>query len=276
MIRQPHILFCENPLAPKSVEPDFEADWYAAAQNGFKNLLFNFDDLIDSGNCYRATKTIMKSGELLPVIYRGWMLTPSEYTALYNDLLAKNYRLINSPTEYQNCHYLPDSLKYIGGHTPETIYLKATVDNFVEHFIAMTSVFSNQPIIIKDFVKSEKHDWHTACFVPDASDTLKLRQTIEKFLTLRGRYLNVGLVARAFVSLNPLTIHSKSSMPLTEEYRLFFVNNKLLGTYDYWEEGEYDVERPDIKPFESIAKTVESNFFTMDIARRQDGTLLVM
>lgn len=50
-------------------------------------------------------------------------------------------------------------------------------------------------------------------------------------------------------------------MPLTEEYRLFFCNKKLVGIYDYWEEGEYKLSKPDTREFEEIAIQVERGAF---------------
>ena len=129
---------------------------------------------------------------------------------------------------------------------------------------------------MKDYVKSEKHDCETACFVADASDTDKLKKSINKLLELRDKYLNEGIVVREFVELNYLTTHSKSGMPLTEEYRLFFCNKKLIGIYDYWEEGEYNASKPGTTAFEEIAKEIDSNFFSMDIARQKNGELLII
>lgn len=79
-----------------------------------------------------------------------------------------------------------------------------------------TKVFGQKPVILKDYVKSEKHDWETACFVVNASDTDKLKKSITKLVELRDKYLNEGIAVREFIELNNLTIHSKSGMPLTE------------------------------------------------------------
>ncbi len=131
-------------------------------------------------------------------------------------------------------------------------------------------------MIIKDYVKSEKHDWETACFIGDASDTEKLRQSINNLIRLRDKYLNEGIVIREFVKLKDLTIHSKSGMPLTEEYRLFYYHKKLLGIYDYWEEGEYTGEKPEVSEFNEIVKNIPSNFFSMDIARKENGEFIII
>lgn len=276
MTTQPYILFCESPFEGNRVDEDFEDQFISATENGFGTLLFHFDDLTSTDRFSIATKRIKANDTLTPVIYRGWMLTPKQYSVLYNDLLSKNYRLINTVAEYRNCHYLPDSMKFIEGRTPKTVFQLWDDENNVDLLVEKSKVFGQKPVILKDYVKSEKHDWETACFVPDASDVNRLKQTIHRLIELRDKYLNEGIVMREFVELNDLTIHSKSGMPLTEEYRLFFCNQQLVGIYDYWEEGEYDLSKPDTTEFEAIARQVESNFFSMDIARQKDGEFIII
>lgn len=276
MTEQLYILFCESPFQANKVDEDFEDQFISARNNGFETLLFNFDDLISTDRFSSATKRIKPIDKLVNVIYRGWMLTPIQYAMIYNDLLPKNYKLINTVEEYQKCHYLPDSLKFIENRTPKTVFEKLENENSIEKLLEKAKVFGQKAVIIKDYVKSEKHDWETACFVADASNTDKFEQTIHKLLELRGAYLNEGIVVREFVELNDLIVHSKSGMPLTEEYRLFFCNKKLVGIYDYWEEGEYKLSKPDTTEFEEIAERVESNFFSMDIARQKNGEFIII
>ncbi len=276
MTDQFYILFCENPFQANKVDEDFEDQFISAKENGFEIILFNFEDLTSADRFSIATKSIKPKDKLVNVIYRGWMLTPKQYSVLYNDLISKNYKLINTAEEYQNCHYLPDSLKFIESRTPKTVFEKFENENSIEKLLEKSKVFKQKSVILKDYVKSEKHDWETACFVPDASNIDRLKQTISNLVILRDKYLNEGIVVREFVELNYLTIHSKSGMPLTEEYRLFFCNKKLVGIYDYWEEGEYKLSKPDTTEFEEIAKQVESNFFSMDIARQKNGALIII
>jgi hypothetical protein len=276
MAEQPYILFCESPFQSNKVDEDFEDQFVSAKENGFITLLFNFEDLISKDRFSIATKRINPGSNLGKVIYRGWMLTPGQYSILYNDLLTKNYKLINTVQEYQNCHYLPDSLRFIESRTPKTVFEKFDNENSIANLIGKTKIFGEKSVILKDYVKSEKHDWETACFVNDASDTDKLKQTINNLVSLRDKYLNEGIVVREFIELNALAIHSKSGMPLTEEYRLFFCNKKLVGIYDYWEEGDYKFPKPDTAEFEEIAKQIESNFFSMDIARQKNGEFIII
>jgi hypothetical protein len=276
MTEQLYILFCESPIQTNKVDENFEDQFISALENGFETLLFNFEALTSSGSLSIDTKRIKPNDKLSKVIYRGWMLTPKQYSLLYNDLLAKNYKLINTAEEYQNCHYLPDSLRFIESRTPKTIFEKFDNENSVDKLIEKSKIFGQKPVNLKDYVKSEKHDWETACFVKNASNISNLKQTINNLIKLRDKYLNEGIVIREFVELNDLTIHSKSGMPLTEEYRLFFCNKKLVGIYEYWEEGEYKFSIPDIAEFKKIAQQVDSNFFSMDIARQKNGELIII
>ncbi|MCX6320115.1 MAG: ATP-grasp domain-containing protein [Bacteroidetes bacterium] len=271
-----HILFPQSPIHPNKVDEDFEEQYLAAKENGFETLLFSFEDLSNPERVSQATNSIKRNDEPVWVIYRGWMLTPTQYALLYADLLEKNLRLINNAGQYQNCHYLPDSLRFIESHTPKTVFEPLDKSDSIDTLIDKAKVFGNKPVIIKDYVKSEKHDWETACFVPDASDTNFLKQSIQNLVALRGNYLNEGIVIRDFVPLNALTTHSKSGMPLTEEYRLFFCNQQLVGIYDYWEEGEYTLAKPDTTEFEAIARQVESHFFSMDIARQTNDQWIII
>jgi hypothetical protein len=204
------------------------------------------------------------------------MLNPFEYKELYEDLLSKNYKLINNPIEYQNCHYLPDSLKFIEKYTPKTIFQKFENKNIINILIEKAGIFNGKPVIIKDYVKSEKHYWDTACFVPNSNDTIKLTETINNLIKLRENYLNEGIVIREYIELNNIIKHSKSGMPLSEEYRLFFYKNELLCISDYWEEVTYNIDKPNTKIFEKIAKGIESNFFTMDIAKDKNGNYIII
>jgi len=273
-----NILFCDNPFDNKTVDLDYQDEFSAAVKNDFKIHLFSFENLTHDNDAESATKKIKKSDNLQQIIYRGWMLNPNQYALLYDALSTKNYRLINSPTEYKNCHYLPDSYKFICGHTSKTIWL--TVNNQqvnYEQVFTEIEVFGNSSLIVKDFVKSQKHYWDTACFVPSATEKQKVKSVISKFVELQNKDFNEGLVIREFIELKDLTIHSKSGMPLKQEYRLFFLNGQLLGCYDYWEEGEYFAdEHPPLGMFKNIAKNIESNFFSMDVAKTKNDDCIII
>ncbi|MEP7217761.1 MAG: ATP-grasp domain-containing protein [Bacteroidota bacterium] len=96
------------------------------------------------------------------------------------------------------------------------------------------------------------------------------------FIERQGAELAGGLVFREFVELRPLAAHSRSGMPLTQEFRRFYLDGNALLTAEYWEEGKYDIEPPPEHLFQEIAGNVRSRFFTMDIACDINGTWLIV
>jgi hypothetical protein len=84
-----------------------------------------------------------------------------------------------------------------------------------------------------------------------------------------------NLVVRKFVDLKKIGTHNKSSMPLTQEYRSYIVNGKLLSTYKYWEQGNCGTETPPeefiLKIAERIVKGTNSKLFTIDTAQLESG-----
>ena len=189
---------------------------------------------------------------------------------------TRNLRLINPPAAYRHCHYLPESYPVIREHTPRSVWLSLVKPLDFEQVYSLLQPFGDHPLVVKDFVKSEKHHWESACFIPAASDREAVKRVVTAFLDLRGEALNEGLVFRAFEPLRHLTTHSRSGMPLTREFRLFWLNHKLLGAYPYWEEGMYDGIGPDPAAFYALAQRVQSHFFSMDVAQAPDGTWRVM
>jgi len=256
------VIFCADPLDSKKVDMDYEREYLVAKELGFEVELMSFEDLVDMDNPEAAIRKIKPSEESKCVVYRGWMLKPDRYGDLYNALKSRNIELINSPDNYKFCHYLPDSYDVIRDYTPNTIWFKKdqiskSMDEVCEMLI---KTFGKVPVMIKDYVKSRKHEWEEACFIPDASDTIKVRQVVNRFLELQGDDLNEGIVFRQFLKFEFLTIHSKSKMPLTKEFRIFFLDGEPLQEFYYWDEGDYGELKPDLTPFVEVAKKVNSRF----------------
>jgi len=266
------IIYCDSVLDRKLIEPDYEEEKNAAIKHGFNFSLISYEAITDN-NITSALQLVKTAEKKEWGIYRGWMLTAEQYQRLYDALLQKNIQLINSPTEYIHCHHFPLSYAKIAHKTP---YSKWTIDITDKSIQSLAQNFGNAPIIVKDYVKSEKHHWKEACFIPNASDIAKVNAIVHTFIELRGDYLNEGLVFRQFEELKYLTQHSKSGMPLTKEYRLFFINKKTVLLSPYWEEGTYHETSVELDEFIEIAQTIDSNFFTMDIAQKKNGEWIVM
>ena len=269
------ILFCNDLLEFRKVDPDFKTEWLHAQEAGFTTGLISYESLLE-GDMAKCLQLVEQSETEQLAIYRGWMLKPERYSALYASLLRKGIRLLNSPESYIHCHYLPYSFHKISSKSPKTVWNQSGREVSEESIQLLLKPFGRSPVVVKDYVKSEKHYWKEACYIPDASDTKQAIQVIRRFVELRGNELCEGLVLRQFENLMFLTNHSESGMPLTKEYRLFFLKGKLLQRYPYWSKHFYTEKDPDTSDFERLAESIESPFFTMDIAQKTNGQWIVM
>ena len=269
------IVFCNDDLTPRAVDSCYESEFSAASDAGFNVEVVDFS-AIRKGDANAAVRFVKMASELEAAIYRGWMLTPSEYKLLYDALRNRNVPLINSPEEYSHCHWLPNSYSAIQDHTPRTFWTEASSATWDMNAITdLLREFGNTPVIVKDYVKSRKHEWNEACFIPDASDTSKATQVVRRFIELQDDDLQGGLVFREFVEFEPMGVHPKSGMPLTLEYRLFVLDGRVIVASPYWE-GHAQVAEPPIELFEKALGGVRSRFFTCDVAKATDGRWMIV
>lgn len=272
------LLMCADPLRRDAVDPAFAAEYAAAIAAGFTVVLINYEALVDEDNAARAVRRVTRrSDDDSHAMYRGWMLKPAVYAKLYGALGKQGVLLINNPESYQHCHELPESYDAIEAHTPRTIWLPGGREIEIERIMRALRVFGDRPVIVKDYVKSQKHAWAEACYIPSAADQAAVARVVGRFLELQGDDLAGGLVFREYVAFQPLATHSRSGMPLTREYRLFFLYMRRLISGHYWEEGDYGAAEPPSDLFADVAADqVRSLFFTMDVAQRTDGTWMIV
>ena len=262
-------MFCCDPLNKKKPDMDYIDEYEEVKNNGFNVLLFSYEDLIEFGKV-----NVFTNEEICRVIYRGWMIKPKDYECLYNSLADKNYYLINSPDEYVNTHYLPNWYKYLENLTPETIWSKEIPSK--EEIVEMLKDFNEEPIMVKDYVKSRKHEWYKSCYIENAKETEKAIQVIDNFIKGQGEDLNQGIVLRKFIQLESIGFHEKSGMPISNELRLFIFNYKVVCTIGYWD-GENMNEYPEfVGQILQELKNIKSNFFTVDIAKKSNGEWIIM
>ena len=158
-------------------------------------------------------------------VYRGWMLRPEQYDRLYAALAGRGVRLVNDPAAYAATHLFPNGYPAIAGHTPRSVWLASDGAVDKDALMALLRPFGDRPLVVKDYVKSRKHEWADACFIPAASDRAAVERVVRRFLDLQGEDLVGGLVFREYVPLAPLGRHPKSGMPLSREYRYFCLDS---------------------------------------------------
>jgi hypothetical protein len=156
------------------------------------------------------------------------MVTVEQYARFYQALATRGVLLVNTPDAYRHCHHLPESYSEIEGHTPRSVWLPVAGEIDRDEIMDLLCPFGDTPLVVKDYVKSQKHVWEEACFIPSASDRRAVERVVRWFLELQGADLAGGLVFREFVELEPLGRHPKSRMPLPLEYRLFFLDGRPL------------------------------------------------
>lgn len=262
------ILFPCDPLNPRKVDADFEHERAAALDAGLPVALVDHTRVLQ-GAAVDAVARVPEGEQ--QALYRGWMLKPLQYRALHEALLARGVQPITSPESYRVCHYLPESYPFIEGHTPRSVWVPVDGEvNFgsVAHALAQ---FQGRAVIVKDYVKSQKHYWNEACFIPDAADDAAVRRVVTRFLELQGDDLNEGLVFREYVPLRIVGTHPKSGLPLAAELRTFWMHGEPILAHRYWGDlTAFDAELP-VQALRAIAARIPSPFFAIDVAFEENG-----
>lgn len=265
------MLFCGDPTNPRQVDSLYDAEYAAVQEVGIQVDLISFESLVYERDADWAVRRVHAADEATLGVYRGWMLRPEQYSALYAALEARGVQLINGRDAYTLCLHLPNWYPTLEAWTPKSVWLRADGDVTADQLASALRPFDGGPVIVKDFVKSQKHHWDEACFIPSSADLANVERVVRRFLELQEPDLNEGLVFRAFEQFVPLMSHSRSGMPLTREYRLFLLDGEPILTSEYWEEGNYEGAAPPLDELRQVASGIESRFFIMDVAQRQDG-----
>ena len=261
-----NFLFCNHPLYPKRVDEDYEGEFQAASRDR-SCALFSYENL-ENGELSLYGDDIYGL-----TVYRGWMMKPEMYRLFYDKLEAKGIILINTPEEYERYHMLPGWYVDFKEFTARSLWEdKGSLSSAMEMTKGLTG-----PYIVKDYVKSRKHEWYDACFIPEIDDRENAEKIIGNFLDRQGDDLVGGVVLRKYENLKQIGFHEKSRMPISEEYRLFIFAGKIIIMDDYWQADKgAGFNEDELVWLNEIAKKVKSNFVTIDIARREDGRLIIM
>lgn len=240
---------------------------YQAAGLNHACALFSYEDM-------QQGKLSLYGEEISGLtIYRGWMMKPEMYRDFFQQLEAVGIVLINTPEEYEKYHLLPNWYDDFSEKTSESFWTES--DNPDEILQKINQ--ENGGFIVKDYVKSRKHEWYDACYIPNIEDTANARKVITNFVSRQAEALVGGIVLRRFENLKQMGFHEQSGMPISKEYRVFIFAGRVLAIDDYWtEKHNVELSREEYDWLESIARTVKSNFVAVDLARKQDGELIIM
>lgn len=261
------VVFPDFPLRPGDVDPDFAEERTAALATGFGARLYSHEAVV-AGDAARAVHRCPPADRSVPAVLRGWMLTGEQYAALYGALLGRGYVLVNDPAAYEEAHYLPLAYPALAGETPQTVWTnRADVGEAWELYQPLRG----GDVVLKDHVKSAKHRWLEACFIPACTTRDAFDRVLNTFVAERDRLFERGFVLRRYV---PLVTAGRDMRghPAADECRLFYADGQLL-VAPVPDRGP----PPDrLRRFAELARTFRSRFMSVDVARTLAGDWIVI
>jgi hypothetical protein len=252
-------LLPSEPFNPKKVDYEFKSEFASISILGFKIYLFDHDKFTTDGE-FISNFDFTNKSDL--VILRSWMLKSDQYDKLWNILNNKGFSMINTPTQYLNCHHYPNVYDKIEKFTPQSIWFNDLSDN---NCINMRKLIDGD-VIIKDYVKSEKGFDDIFILEKDILNEDLIRR-VHKFKDSRGKLFNEGIVFKKKLNL-------KKYGDKTNEFRLFYLYHKLISICQNSELGFGS--NPYISFLDPIVDKIDSNFFTVDLAELEDGNWTII
>lgn len=235
------------PMMPKEVDDHFQREADAGKSLGLDVLRVDFDALLQG--------ELLLSGrqEEGTALYRGWMMPTGIYRLFETGLAERGIVLKTDSLAYETAHMLPGWYPILAGLTPESWY-------------GDTISQAEYPAILKDHVKSLKHLWDSACFVPDAE---AFSSVSEEFLRVRAEQLQGGIVLRRyFPDLTGL------------EVRSWWYGGDLITTTQHPDAPDAELKRIPENLVEEIAERLEEgglkSFVSVDLAERENNEWTVI
>lgn len=261
------VLFGRPRLAP-GADDRFELEVLAAEELGIESFAIPLDDVV-AGEPERALRRLPRPRGR-SWLYRGWMLSEEEYTALYEAMDDRGEQLWVDPESFVEATYAPNYLPLLGERSAPARW---TEGESVTEAWELARELGAPPWIVKDHVKSAKEAWHRACFVPADATFDDFAEVCEKLLELRGDRFERGFVIKRYLELAELPGWTPERRRVTDEHRLVFWEGRLVAHAPY-----YDVESKLENPaqFAELGQLVSSPFFTADVARLAAGGYTVL
>ncbi len=203
--------------------------------------------------------------------YRGWMIPGDRYAALAEALSRRGTELLVTPEQYRTAHELPGWYPAFTGITPASVWRPTEPGGTLtaDDLAALAEPLPPGPGIVKDYVKSRKHEWEQACFVPDLADAAGLGRVVRRFVELQEEFLAGGIVLRAFEAFS-------KPESVAAEARVWWLDGdpRLLTPHPDSPFGRGLV--PDLDHVRPAVRRLGCRFVTTDMALRSDGVWRVV
>ncbi|EMF01679.1 ATP-grasp domain-containing protein [Streptomyces mobaraensis NBRC 13819 = DSM 40847] len=260
----PLLLVCRDPLSPRRTDPHFAAEARAAGERGLRVARIDHDALL-AGDAAGAVAGVPRDAGA--AWYRGWMIPAGRYAELAEALAGRGVTLLTPPASYRRAHELPGWYGTFAPVTPRSVWFPAEAGRAPdrERLAAGAALLGGGgPVVVKDYVKSRKHEWDEACYVPDRADTDRLAAVVGRFAELQGEFLAGGVVLRSF-----------ERFTAAGEARVWWLDGRPVLTTAH-------PDTPDRLPapaLDAVAPCVadlDCRFVTTDLALREDGVWRVV
>ncbi|MFF2196999.1 ATP-grasp domain-containing protein [Streptomyces sp. NPDC058157] len=262
------VLYCRDPFDPRRVDEHFAPEAREVRACGGTVGLIDHDALV-RGDAHEAVARVPAG--LGRAWYRGWMIPGDRYAALAGALDRRGVELIVTPERYRTAHELPGWYATFADITPASVWLPTQPGETVAagDLAALAGSLPPGAGIVKDYVKSRKHEWEQACYLPDLADTAGLTRVVRRFVELQEEFLAGGIVLRAFEAFaRPESVAA--------EVRVWWLDGepRLLTPHPDSPFGRGLV--PDLAHIRPAVRRLGCRFVTTDVALRTDGVWRVV
>ncbi|KPI30910.1 hypothetical protein OV450_1687 [Actinobacteria bacterium OV450] len=262
------VLYCRDSLNPRRVDEHFTLEAREVRARGGAVGLIDHDALLQ-GDARQAVAHVPDG--LGNVWYRGWMIPGDRYAALAEALRRRGAELIVTPEQYRTAHELPGWYATFADVTPASVWRPARPDDVLtsEDLAALAAPLPPGAAIVKDYVKSRKHEWEQACFIPDLADTVQLTRVVQRFVELQEEFLTGGIVLRAFEAFPRLE-------SVAAEVRVWWLDGEPRLFTPHPDSPFERGLKPDLDHVGPAVRRLGCRFITTDVALRSDGTWRVV
>lgn len=267
----PMVLYCCDPLNPRRVDGHFAAEAQEVRDRGGVVALIDHDALL-RGQVRRAVERVpVGSG---PAWYRGWMIPSGRYAALAQALAVRGSGLVVGAEQFQAAHELPGWYWAFAELTPASVWSgggpeRVPDDDSLAALAALAGGLRPGPGIVKDYVKSRKHEWDEACFIPDVSDPPAVARVVRRFVELQGEFLAGGIVLREF---EPFVAPES----VAAEVRVWWLDGQARLLTPHPDSPHLLGPAPELGHIEPAVRRLGARFVTTDVALRSDGVWRVV
>ncbi|GGV12611.1 hypothetical protein GCM10010495_27720 [Kitasatospora herbaricolor] len=261
----PVILFPADPLAPRRPDPHFAWEARLLRELGGDHALVDHDALL-AGDAEAAVRRVPAG--IGPLWYRGWMIPGALYARFADALDARGGALLTSPAGYTSAHELPGWYRVFEGATPASVWIPLAAPGRAPRpeqlAAAAARLGGTGAAIVKDYVKSRKHEWAEACYIPELADLAALERVVSRFVELQDGFLAGGVVLRRFEDF------ARTADGRAAEARVWWLDGEpvLVGPHP---DTPGHTPAPDLTDVRPLVRALGCRFVTTDLAQRADG-----